>query len=281
MVQTKLRKAMEAIRGVKLPELPSEVLLLAEELKGRFPDVNKVAAIIEKNTVMAGDVLKAINSPVMKMNLEEPVKSIDEAVKLLGLENIYNLVVAAALRNLFDGDELYKDIMDYSVDVAFCMADISDWVDDVTRDEAYMLGLFHNVGAMVLVNKDSEGYGKIYSNSLSRPISVIDIEEARYGTDHQTIGVLAAKKWHLPVDFLNAIMLHHVHPSASIKNDRVRALVAMIKLATAIVAEISLGAYVSQEVRDFEKDAIEELMISPKVAREIRTGLMTYSFKDA
>jgi len=280
MVQTKLRKAMEAIRGVKLPELPSEVLLLAEELKGPFPDVNKVAAIIEKNTVMAGDVLKAINSPIMKMNLEEPVKSIDEAVKLLGLENIYNLVVASALKNLFGGDDLYKDVMDFSVDVAFCMADISDWVDDVTRDEAYMLGLFHNVGALALVNKDPEGYGKIYANSLSRPISVIAVEEERYGADHQTIGVLVAKKWHLPVDLLNAIMLHHVHPSSSIKNDRVRALVAMIKLANAIVAEISLGAYVSQEMRDFEKDSREELMIDPEVVSEIRTALMSYSFKD-
>lgn len=43
MIQAKLRKAMEAIRGVKLPQLPSEVLLLEQELNGCFPDVNNVA----------------------------------------------------------------------------------------------------------------------------------------------------------------------------------------------------------------------------------------------
>ncbi len=279
MVQNKLRNAMEAIRGVKLPELPSEVLLLQEELKSRFANVNTVASIIEKNTVMAGDVLKAINSPVMNMKLPEPVRSISEAVTLLGLENIYNLVVAAALKNLFGENELYKDVMDFSVDVAFCMADISDWVDDVTRDEAYMLGLFHNVGALVLVSKDPEGYGKIYANSLSMPESVIKTEEKKYGSDHATIGVLVAKKWHLPVDFMNAIMLHHTHDCSTIQNDRVRALVAMIKLANAIVAEISLGAYVSSEMRDFEKRSREELMIDPDVISEIRTSLMSYAFK--
>jgi len=279
MLHEKLRKAKAAIQGVQLPELPSEILLLEKELQSRFADVNTVASIIEKNTVMAGDVLEAMNSPVMQLKLEEPVKSIHEAVKLLGLENIYNLVVASALKRLFSGDELYQDIMDFSVDVAFCMADISEWVDNITRDEAYMLGLFHNVGALVLVNKDPEGYGKVYANSLSRPISVIAIEEERYGANHQMIGVLVAKKWHLSVDFLNAIMLHHTHPCAKIKHDRVRALVAMIQLANAIVAEISLGAYVSQEVRDFEQDAVEELMIQSDVVSEIRTALMSYAFK--
>jgi len=280
MVQAKLRKAMEVVRGMDLPEIPAEVLMLQQELSSKFPNLNTVAAIIEGNSVMAGDVLKAINSPAIKLKQEEPVKSIFDAVKLLGLENIYNLVVAAALQNLFKGDPLYKDIMDFSVDVAFCMADISEWVDDVSRDEAYMLGLFHNVGAMLLVTKDTKGYGKVYDNSLSRPKSAIEVENERYGTDHQIIGVLIAKKWHLPVDFLNAIMLHHAHPCSVIEHDRVRSLVAMIKLSNAIVAEISLGAYISQEVRDFEKDAIEELMIDPEVVSEIRNALMSYSFKD-
>jgi HD-like signal output (HDOD) protein len=59
-------------------------LLLEEELKSRFANVNTVASIIEKNTVMAGEVLKAINSPIMK--IPEPVKSIKEAlIKSLGL----------------------------------------------------------------------------------------------------------------------------------------------------------------------------------------------------
>jgi HD-like signal output (HDOD) protein len=252
-------------------------LLLEEELKSRFANVNTVASIIEKNTVMAGEVLKAINSPIMK--IPEPVKSINEAVTLLGLENIYNLVVASALKTLFAGNDLYKDIMDFSVDVAFCMADISEWVSDMTRDEAYMLGLFHNVGALVLVTKDPNGYGALYANSLSMPESVIQKEEEKYGADHQMIGVLVAKKWGLPVDFMNAIMLHHTHNCSSIKDDRIRAMVAMIKLSNAIVSEISLGAYVSGEMRHFEEDAIQELMIPEDAVKEIRSALMSYSFK--
>ncbi|GAB6034755.1 HDOD domain-containing protein [Galenea microaerophila] len=280
MVQTKLRNAMKIIQGTPLPELPEEVLLLEKELKSRFANLEKISSIIEKNTVMAGDVLEAVNSPVMNMKQEEPVKSIFQAVNLLGLENIYNLLVASALKRLFSGNAFYKDMMDFSVDVAFCMADISEWVNDVTRDEAYMLGLFHNVGALVLVDKDAEGYGKIYSNSLSQPVSVIEVEQAHYGTDHQLIGVLVAKKWNLSIDFLNAIMLHHTYPCTQIKEDRVRALVAMIQLANAIVAEISLGAYVSQEMQDFEAHAIQELMIPPDVVSEIRSALMSYSFKE-
>jgi HD-like signal output (HDOD) protein len=197
----------------------------------------------------------------------------------MGLDNLYNLVVSAALKNMFGTKGLVKDIMDNSVDVAFCMADISDWVDGVTREEAYMLGLFHNVGAMMLAAKGDEVYESIFRNSMSRPLSTIDKEEQFYGSNHAMIGVLIGKKWHLPVNMLSAIMLHHNAQCSQIKNDHVRAMVAMIKIANAMVSDISLGAYRGEEMREYEKDGVDELMIPFSVITEIRTALMSYAFK--
>ena len=74
-------------------------------------------------------------------------------------------------------------------------------------------------------------------------------------------------------------MLHHNEKCERIKNDQVRAMVAMIKLANAMVAEISLGAYRSEEMRNYEKDGLQELMIDEDVVSEIRTALMSYNFK--
>jgi len=277
-MQQRFRDAMQAIQGQKIPELPEEILALERELKSKFASTATVASIIEKNTTLSGEVLRLVNSPIVK--LREPVESIRDAVNVLGLDNIYNLVVSAAVKNILGGQGLLKDIMDNSVDVAFCMADISEWVDGVTRDEAYMLGLFHNAGALMLASKNEEKYEPLFRNSMSLPISVLSKEEKNFGSNHAIIGVLVGKKWNLPTEMLNAIMLHHNEKCERIQNDNVRAMVAMIKVANAIVAEISLGAYRGDEMRRYEEDGKEELMIENSTITEIRTALMSYTFKD-
>jgi len=277
-MQEKLKQAMVAINGVSIPELPDEILLLEKEIKSKFANIATVAEIIEKNTTLSGELLKVVNSPIIK--LREPCLSIRDAVGVLGLDNIYHLVVASALKNLFGEAGLMKDIMDQSVDVAFCMADIAEWVDDVSRDEAYMLGLFHNSGALLLASKNEKKYTPLYTNSMSRPVSILALEERRLGSNHAMVGVLMAKKWKLPIEMINAIMLHHTADCSRIKNDKVRAMVAMLKVANSIVAEISLGAYRGEEMTRFEEDGIEELMITHDVVREIRSAVISYNFKD-
>ena len=277
-MQQKLRNALQAIHGLTIPELPEDILRLEKEIKSKFASTTSVAEIIEMNTTLSGEVMKLVNSPVLKINTE--VRSIREAVNLMGLDNIYNLVVSAAIKNMFGSEGLFKDIMDQSVDVAFCMADISEWVEGIERDEAYMLGLFHNAGALMLASKNETLYEPLYRNSMSLPIQSIEKERQAFGSDHAMIGVLIGQKWHLPVNMLNAIMLHHNTHCSRIQNDQVRAMVAMIKLANSIVAEISLGAYRGGEMRAYEQDGLTELMIPEHVVTEIRSALISYNFKD-
>ena len=276
-MQERLKRAVMAIKGVKIPELPEEILELDREINSKFANVANVADIIEKNITLSGEILKLVNSPIMKLRI--PCSTIREAVDTLGLDKIYHLVVSVALQNLFGQKGLVKDVMDHSVDVAFCMADISEWVDDVTRDEAFMFGLFHNSGSLMLASKDEAAYAPVFSNSMSNPVSILALEEKMFASNHAMIGVLMAKKWRLPIDMIQATMLHHTPECSRIKNDKVRALVAMVKVANAIIAEISLGAYRGQEMKDYEEDGLKELMIPYEAVTEIRTAVMSYAFK--
>lgn len=276
-MQEKLKRAMVAIQGVQIPELPEEILELEREITSKFANISNVADIIEKNTTLSGELLKVVKMPAM--NVPQPCNSIRDAVASLGLDKVYNLVVATALKNVFGQKGLIKDIMDHSVDIAFCMADIAEWVDGVSRDEAYMFGLFHNGGALLLASKNEKRYATLFSNSMSRPVSILAAEERAFFSNHAMIGVLLAKRWKLPLDMIQAIMLHHTPECSKIKNDKVRALVAMVKVANSIVAEISLGAYRGDEMVAYEEDGLEELMIPYEVVAEIRNVVMSYTFK--
>ncbi len=275
--ELRMKKAMAAIQGVKIPEMPEEVIQLDMEINSKFANAASVASIIEKNTTLSGAVMKLANSPVARTKQE--VRSIREAVDVLGMEKLYSYVVTAALCNMFSGKKLLKDIMDNSVDVAFCMADLAEWVDGVSRNEAYMLGLFHNVGALMLASKNESTYESYYTASMSNPIKVVRDEELAYGTNHTMVGAIIGRKWKLSADMIQAIMFHHNQSLATIKSDHVRALVAMLKISNMIVAEISIGSYQGEEAKSYLADGVDELMLDSEVVNEQRTALMSYSFK--
>ncbi|WP_321276290.1 HDOD domain-containing protein [Thiomicrorhabdus indica] len=273
MKEDKLRRAFESIKGIRIPELPGEIIELEHELSRKLCNSYTVAQIIERNATLSGEVIRLANSPMMR--LREPAGTIRDAINVIGLDNIYNLVVSAAYQRIFGSDRLYKDILTHSVDVGFVMAYLSEWVQGVSRDEAYMVGLFHNIGSLMYANKNPEVYSKLFINSMSFPVRIIEKEEEIMGANHCMVGILVAKKWSLPMDVLNTIMLHHTPKVSVIQDDRVRALVAMIKVANAVVAEVSLGAYRGQEMKDYEKDGMNELMIDYDVIKELRNRLMT------
>lgn len=276
-MQEQLRAALNAIRGIKIPEFPQEVIELEREINSALSNTQRIVEILEQNVTLSGEVMRLVNSPVIK--LREPVNGIREAVFAMGLDNLYNLVVAAAFQRLFSSKGLHRDILDHSVDVAFCMAYLTEFVHGVTRDQAYMLGLFHNAGSLMLTAKDEEAYDSLFRASLANPFSVILKEHEIMGADHCMVGVLVAKKWQLPTTMINAIMLHHTQRPGNISNEEVRLMVAMLQLSNAVVAEISLGAYRGEEMRLMEKTAMEELMLDEEVVAELRANLITYNQK--
>lgn len=269
-MQQKLRDAMNAIQGVKVPDLPKEILELDQALSAKFPNNQHITEIIESNTKLSGEVLRIVNSPAMKA--KAPVTSIRKAVDTLGSNNLKNLVLSACLQNLSNKPPAL-DIIEHSKDVAFCCAELSDSLYGVTRDEAYLAGLFHNAGCLMLGTKDPENYLKVFIKLNTNAQQGLEREEELYGSNHGYIGVLLGQKWKLPVDMLNVIMRHH-SPLAGIQNDKLRSMVAMITVANYIVNEMSYGSYITEEAKADLAEAQAELMVSNDVLNQIRRTVL-------
>lgn len=272
-MEQKLRAALQAIQGVKIPDLPKEIMELDAALSSKFPNNQDITNIIESNTKLSGEVMRLVNSPVMK--LRSPVKSIREAVDILGYNNLKNLVIASALQNMFSRREV-QEIIDHAKDIAFCCSELSEYLQGVTRDEAYLLGLFHNAGALLLASKDPENYPKLFTKVHAKPFSGIELEQQMYGSNHADIGILIGKKWQLPVEMLNVIMLHH-RPLEAIGNDKIRGMTAMVQIANAIVSEVTLEAYTTVEARDYLEKAREDMMIANEVIDTVRKALIVFA----
>lgn len=273
--EQKLKRAFIAIQGIKIPDMTKEIIELDQEMNSRYPNTQKMTQIITSNTVLAGEVLKIANSPIMRA--KTPIISIAQALSSLGTQNLKNMVVSAALKNIWGRDKGMREIIDNAADVAYCAGELANLVQGVTADEAYVCALFHNGGAILLANKNPELYNEIFFQSHSLPLTSIEKEEEAFNTNHAVVGLLMAKKWCLSEPMIHAIYYHHIDKCSRIKDEKIRLLVGLIKVANGIVSETSMGAYIGTEMTEYYKDGIDTLMLDVSQIKEVRMTLQSYS----
>lgn len=273
-MQEAFKRAVIEINAVNLPEMPKEIAQLDEELNRPLTNTRTVANIIEQNTTLTGDVLKMIKERGLNKQ-GEPIGSIFEAVNIVGLNVIRNVVLAAAFERAKGRGVLFSNIIEQNIDAAFCMSELAEYVQEVTPTEGFMLGLMHNSGALVLAEKDPERYEKLHNFSLAHPTQIIEKEDKVYNTNHAMIGAVLARIWGLSPEMMSAIRFHHIVDCSAIADDKIRAMVAMLRVSWSIVSEITSESYRTDAMKQFEQNGMEELMIDSHQIKMIRSALIT------
>lgn len=123
--------------------------------------------------------------------------------------------------------------------VAACSREVATRVPafGVHPEEAWMAGLFHDLGAMVLAVME-EGYSAVLAASPLGSPCLLEQERAIYGTDHTRTGSHVAALWGLPPR-LRAIIRHH-HRSKGPWQDRTGRLLGLVRTAM-VLADHVLG----------------------------------------
>ena len=194
--------------GIGIPPQPK----LLYEIERVYPDIDQVAALIMAEPKVASGLLKVVNSPCI--GLSRDVTRIEQAVILLGLDSIMNLINSVLLQDTFQQqlkEELLKGYWKNSMQTAFACALLARRCLGVRPDDAYVLGLFHNC-AIPLIFETHQNYFEIarlsYSDTAAR---ITQVEEKKLGVDHAGIGYYISRAWNLPLSIITAIRDHHDH----------------------------------------------------------------------
>ena len=273
-LKEQLAIATNEMKGFDIPSLPKELMELKKLFRNaKFINTNDVANIIKKNTVLSGELIKIANQKQFKPKGAEDVVSVKAAVESLGLEKIETLILGLAFKSLVSG-EVFDDLMDHTVAVANVSAELTQFLTDVSAEEAYLAGLFHNSGAIIMAMK-FDGYDKVFYNTISNSYSGIAREMEKFKMHHGVFGLLVAKEWTLSSIYSQVILMHHQRDLTIIKDDKIRTLVYIVQLANSIVAESLFNGYLGDEVGVMKKNAMVDLMVSSDDMSEIRRALMT------
>jgi len=222
------------LQGISIPPQPQIMVDLQMEQVMPDPDINLIAKLISQDVGLAGTVLKVVNSPFY--GLANEITSIQQAVGILGMSSVVNIVNGISIKSSMS-DETIKALTrfwDTAMDVAMTSATLAKQVGYNYPDNAYALGLFHNVGVPLLMAR-YDNYMDIMEESYGGNCNrIIDFENQQINTNHAVIGYYTAKSWNLPKILCSIIAEHHdckrLFTKGGLENDKTT-LTCILKLA--------------------------------------------------
>jgi len=188
----------QSIKSIDIPPRPVIIDRIRAAMYENIPNFKLVGQLISTDVSLAAGLIKTANSPYF--GFRSRVRSVNEALLVLGLDVTCRAVATLSLRQAFPDSAHYERFWDASARIAT----LSGWLarrvknPKLRPDDAYTYGLFRDCGIVILLRRFP-----YYPETLSRanhdaelPFTVV--EQLDFPTDHTVIGYLLAQNWLLP-----------------------------------------------------------------------------------
>jgi putative nucleotidyltransferase with HDIG domain len=263
-IDNKVKRVVSNIRN--LPTPPIVFHQMEKVINSPKATAAQVAAVLSEDPAMSVKVLKLTNSAFYGLSRE--VDSVKQAVVIVGLEAIKNLVLSAAVLDMFKGKlvdgEYHERFWRHSLATAVCASVLARRLKSrgvVDPDSAFSAGLLHDIGKMVIACFLPEEYALFKrERQTNRSAPDYEIEEQVLGCNHAQIGGYLAAQWKLPARLGEAITFHH-HPQL---NDREDPLVYLVYIADYLAQKTFCDQERAYLNRSLEPSVLAYLLISER-----------------
>jgi HD-like signal output (HDOD) protein len=220
LANPRLKKLISQVSS--LPSLPDLYVRIQKELQSEDPSVQRVGKIIEQDVAMSAKVLQLVNSSFF--GLRQHVASPSQAVSLLGLDILRSLVLVVHVfsqsKTLEGTTFSIEAIQHHSLAVGRYAQAIAktEKVETKATDDAFMAGILHDAGKLVLINNLSDRYREALSFAHNNHILLIEAEKEYFGATHAEVGAYLLGLWGFPDPIVEATAFHHVPRCCSAKS---------------------------------------------------------------
>jgi diguanylate cyclase (GGDEF)-like protein len=178
----------------------------------------QIAYAIKADPALSGRVIKVANAVIS--NQARPVASIVDAVAVLGLNTLRQLVLGISL---VDGNREgvcqkfnYKEFWGHSLLAAVAAQNLLSHSNIGSSEEVFILGLLGQIGRLALASAYPQKYSDIldkFSTANSAgDVKLSDFEFAEFGINHSQLTKELLADWGMPQLFQH-IALHYEDPS--------------------------------------------------------------------
>ncbi len=211
--QDELTAKLSAIED--LPTLPAIIMELERMLHSDTVSAEEVGIVIEEDPAIAANVLRVANSAMFYSSVSGTIVSIRDAIVRLGFREVHQVVSAAAFIRAFgklarrvDPQHFWRHSLATAV-AGRVMARSATQSASLFEEDAYIAGLLHDVGLLLLDQCFAEAYDQVEAAAESGNVSWADTEREVLGLDHGQVGGLLLENWNLPETIVHAVTWHN------------------------------------------------------------------------
>lgn len=149
--------------------LSDSFIRIKELIDNESSTIDDISDVILIDPVLAGTILKLANSSFF--NYPGKIDTISKALLVLGITEVYNLVIAHFASQAFKGISADKDYLEdfweRSVNSALLIKYLSCRLNIPNAERLFILGLLHNLGELVIKQVSPEKIEQCYSEDIS------------------------------------------------------------------------------------------------------------------
>ncbi|MDR3279934.1 MAG: HDOD domain-containing protein [Synergistaceae bacterium] len=204
------RRVLKRVKDI--PSLPQFVVETLNKLDDPKSSASDVGMKLAKDEGLVLRVLRLANSAYY--GLSRRITGVSEAISFLGFKTVKSIVLAASVYKFMDGaftgysldrGELWR----HSQGVAATSRYLSEKLKVGDAEEAYIGGLMHDIGKIVLNDYVRFGYSIILRLVEEDGVPFSEAERQVLGFDHAQVGGLVMEQWNLPDAYSYITTYHH------------------------------------------------------------------------
>ena len=213
-----------------LPSLPKIYQELTAAIGNENTSIQELANIFAKDMVLSAKLLQLVNSPYFGLN--RVISSLPEAINLIGIKKLNNLVLSVHIKNAFPiKNPRMEQYMHFiwqdagrTAELAKQIA-ISENQQEDRPDQAYLGGLLHNMGLLIFLSRGGNQLENLMEQVKNTDLPIDELEMNIIGYTRSEAAAYLLSLWKIPPRIIESILLQ-TNPSET-DYDGVNALTAV------------------------------------------------------
>ena len=208
----RLPEAVQAsVETGKIPSPPEILLRLMRTVDDEQATVADLACIVGQDPGLASRILSVANSPALRRGKE--LKTLETCLVALGTRLVRSLATCLSIQRLFDKDSKLSsseiaDFWSHSLLVGEIARSIAEQSDFPNPENAYLSGLLHDIGELILLQAIGGPYRRFLANAAANPMLLAE-EAQLFGTTHTDVGGWLIDHWELDSVLADGVAFHH------------------------------------------------------------------------
>ncbi len=189
-----------------LPQVVMRVLAMAES-----PRISAIELSKAMDQSLAAKVVKVSNSAFYGMRSSRNINSIHHAIMMIGFEAVKEIILTTSFFHTFHDSrdvQALQPLWQHSLECALIAKRLAWMYRYDSLDEAYLSGLTHDIGRLVIQQYFSNQYHEIESKK-DQGIELLAAEREVLSVTHAEIGGKVAERWAFPPNLVDVITHHH------------------------------------------------------------------------